>query len=417
MGSERNAQGAGSTYQRCRKCSVAFEKIGRRQQCPKCGTTDGIWVGVADLGRVPDPKNPGRQKRARKAVYGQTKEEVTQKLLRLLADHQQGNLADPGRLTVAEYLQQWLTHIKPTVELRTWVGYESHVRIHLAPVIGHMQLAKLTPLDLQKLYQQRLDSGRAPRTVYHTRAVARTAFGQAVKWGLLNRNPAEATDPPVVGTSAQKFLNLDQARAFMTALDGERLGPLYLAAILTGMRLGELTGLRWQDVNLTTGAVTVSQTLWYNTATPIFKPYPKNRKLRRAVLPQHLLPALRQLQKLVRDEQVELGPAYENHGLVFCRVDGRPISSQSANNNLRRILQAAGLPQIRFHDLRHSAASILIALGEPLKNVSEILGHSTISITADLYGHLMPGAADSAAEKIGEAILGDQSAGKRRSGT
>lgn len=391
-------------YQRCRKCSVKMSD-GKQEiakgKCPKCGKRDGIWVAVADLGRGPDGK------RQRRVFYGDTRDKAAEAMADALAGHRRGELADPGRITVAEYLQRWLEHIKPSVELRTWVGYESHVRLHISPLLGAKLLRELKPVHLQDLYTNRLAAGKAPRTVHHSHTIFHTALAQAVEWQLLNRNPAEVARPPKAPKTVHRFLDFDEAKRLISALEGDDFGPMLMVAMLTAVRSGELRALRWADLDLSTGQAVITQSVWYPKGGARFKTSTKSDRHRQVVISEDILAFIRQHRTRQLARRLKAG-VWHDHDLVFCRSDGRPLDHQAPLDRLRAALNRAGLPPIRLHDLRHSAASLLLALGVPIKDVSEILGHSSIAITADLYGHLVPGAQQRAADRLSNALFGTE---------
>lgn len=370
-----------------------------RGKCPSCGGKTGFWAAAVSLGRDADGN------RKRKTIYGATRAEVVAEVAKVMTLAQSGPLMEPTRLTVVDYMTQWLTHAKTTVELHTWVSYEQVVRIHIVPALGHVPVAQLQPLQIQGLYQDRLDAGRSPRTVRRIHEVLHNALAQAVEWQLIAQNPASRVKPPRAGKREMQFLTFDQAQQLLRALDGHPLESLHLAAIMTGMREGELLGLRWSDIDWSRQTLTVAQTVWIHQKQPIFKPYPKNRKPRTLPLATAVLAKLK-THRVEQAKQILAATEYEDHGLVWARKNGQPLRHEYVLRNLHRALRQTGLPEIRYHDLRHSAASLLLALGVPLKEVSETLGHSSVEITADLYGHLLPDAQRQSVQKLEERLLG-----------
>lgn len=377
MAERRRGHGEGSVFQRA----------------------DGVWVASVDLGLGPD------KKRRRRVVYGKTKTEATKKLKQLIAEISQGIDVDPKRITVQEYLQRWLGHIEPNLKRRGFRSYEAIVRLHLVPTIGHVQLAKLAPLQIQQLYADKLSAGLSKTTVHHIHACLRAALNQAVKWQLLQRNPTIATEPPPMTTADPEFLSFEQAQQLMAALDGDDYAPPILLALTTGLRMGEIQGMRWTDIDWDRRTIVIQQTAWYAAGGPVFEERPKSHKMRRVSFPSPMTAILREHRRRQVEQRMAAGPLWHDHGLVFTSRDGRPIRHDTTINRLRAALARAGLPPIRFHDLRHSTASMLIALGTPLKEVSEILGHSTITITANLYGHMLPGAEQRAADRMEAALF------------
>lgn len=378
-----------------------------------CQRKDLYYQGSIMVGRRPD----GRPDR--RYIVGDTRREVQDALARILADAQQGTLPSPQRLTVSQYLQRWLEHVRPpVVELRTWKGYESLVRLHVAPQLGALALKQLRPLHLQELYTARLRAGRHPKTVLNIHRCLRTALQQAVRWGLLALNPADATQPPAAESGEQGFLTVDQARTLLQALESERLGPLILTGLLCGLRAGEVTALRWRDLDTDHGDVVVHQTVWWTKGGYVFKARPlhrpRARRVRRVTLPASLLPILRAHRDRQLFEQRAYADTWQDLDLVFPDEIGRPVRPDRLLRQLRRILAAAGLPPIRFHDLRHSAATIMLAAGVPVRDVSAQLGHSSAKLTLDLYGHVLPGAQPGAAKAMDTALFGEDGASEQR---
>jgi integrase len=205
--------------------------------------SDGRWMARVDLGWV-----SGR--RTRKSIYGKTRQEVARKLSAALRAHQDGLPLSDERVTVGSFLHDWLASARTTVRPRTWQTYESYVRLHAIPALGRVPLAKLEPKHLQRLYAEKLAAGLSPTTVHHLHAVLHRALAQATRWGMVPRNVAGLVDSPPMARHEMRTLNPDEAKAFLEAAAGDRLEALYVLALTTGMRQGELFRLRWQDVDL-----------------------------------------------------------------------------------------------------------------------------------------------------------------------
>jgi integrase len=266
------------------------------------------------------------------------------------------------------------------------------VNKHVAPALGNVRLSKLTPAHLQGFYCSKLDSGLSPRTVQYIHVVLHRALKQALRWGLTVRNVAEAVDPPRVPKKEITPLSPGQARAFLEAVRGDRLEALYVLAIHTGMRQGELFNLRWDDVDLDAGVLRVRGT--------------KTTRSRRTVtLSETALDALRSHLERQLGEIDKAGSLWRENGLVFATAIGTPLSRQNlTQRSFKPLLEKAGLPQIRFHDLRHTCATILLSRGVHAKFVQELLGHATIAITLDTYSHVLPGMGGGTAVAMDEAL-------------
>jgi integrase len=366
MTGRRRGQGEGSIYRR----------------------PDGRWVAVLDLGWRDG-------KRTRKYFYGRTRDQVARKLARALARQQQGYEFANERLTVEQFLGRWLEAKQGTVRPGTWARYEELVRLHVNPRIGRRRLARLKPEQLQQCYAE-LQASRSPATALKVHRMLHSAFKLAVRWGAMPQNTTELVIAPAVQRHEFDTFTAEQARSFLEVVQGDRLEALYVLAITTGMRQGELLGLHWQDVDLERRRLQLARQL-------------KTRQSRRAVLlPELAATALvdhRDRQAVEREQQ---GASWEECGLVFPNTVGRPLSP----NNLRYrsffpLLARAGLPRIRFHDLRHSCATLLLGEGVHPKIVSDLLGHSQIGITLDLYSHVTATMQAVAAEAMGR-LLGGQ---------
>jgi integrase len=358
---------------------------------------DGRWVAALDLGWRDG-------KRTRKYLYGRTRELVARKLARALAQQQQGYEFANERLTVEQFLARWLEAKRGTIRPGTWRRYEELVRLHVNPKIGRRRLARLKPEQLQQLYTE-LQARRSSATVLKVHRMLHSAFKLAVRWGAMPHNTTELVIAPTSQRHEFDTLTAEQARSFLKAAQGDRLEALlYVLAISTGMRQGELLGLRWQDVDLKRRRLQLVRQL-------------KNRQSRRAVL----LPALaatalvdhRARQAAEREQQ---GGCWEEHGLVFPNTVGRALNP----DNLRQrsffpLLARAGLPRIRFHDLRHSCATLLLSEGVHPKIVSDLLGHSQIGITLDLYSHVTATMQAVAAEAMGRLLGGQDDSNSDRS--
>lgn len=354
---------------------------------------DGRWEGTLRLAG-------GR----RKSVYGKTQRDVLQRLTRAKRDRELGLPMRSERTTTAAYLTRWLDSARPSLRPRTWERYEQYVRLHAVPAIGSVPLARLGPQDLQELYAAQLAAGASSSSVHHLAMVLHRALEQAVEWGLCVRNVADVVRAPRIGRREMTTLTPEQAREFLDVVAGVRLEGLYALAITTGMRQGELLALRWTDLDLDRGAAAVRSTLHRVRDGFTFAP-PKTAKSRRQVtLTKTAIAALRRHRARQIEERLRAGAAWQDSGLVFTDEIGGPLTGSGVTHAFQRILHAAGLPRIRFHDLRHTAATLMLGRGVHPKIASEMLGHSTIAITLDLYSHVTPTMQRAAADEL-DAVL------------
>lgn len=374
---------------------------------------DGKWVGEATVGRRADGA------RDRRYVYADTCEEAQEKLRKLLYERDRGLLADPGKQTLGEFLASWLRDVaKPSVRQRTYRNYAGVVNTHISPVLGGIRLVKLSPQHLQRFYREKQEQGLT-RTVRLCHAVLHRALGQATKWGLIPRNPADLVDPPKVPKKEFKPLSPEEAQRFLAAAEGDRFHALYVLAVTCGLRQGELLGLKWEDLDLERGVLQVRHQLqWVRAegeerkgkkrAEPKWVlTEPKSAKSRRVVsLPAVAVAVLKKHKAAQAEERLRMGEVWQDLGFVFCTSIGTPESP----SNLRKrsfvpLLEKAGLPKVRFHDLRHTCATVLLAQGVHPKLVQEQLGHSQISLTLDTYSHVMPDMKREVAAKM-DALFG-----------
>ena len=364
---------------------------------------DGRWAGQISLGYV-------NGKRKRKVIYGKTRKEVAEKLKVALRDQQQGLPVAVERQTVAQFLDRWLADVaRPKLRASTLVGYRQKIERYILPALGRHQLAKLEPQQVQAMLNDLHDRGLSSRTVHHTRAILRRALNQALRWGLVAKNAAALADPPRVTAPELRTLDPVEARHFLDAVRGDRLEALYSVALSLGLRRGEALGLRWQDVDFDTGTVSVRVALELVSGRPPRLVEPKTRQSRR-MLP--LSPVLAAQLKAHRarqlTERLAAGQEWQGEmwGLVFATPLGGPLSGRTVATQFKKHLAAAGLPDVRFHDLRHSCASLLLAQNVHPRVVMEILGHSTITLTMNTYSHVLPQAQRDAIGLI-DTLLGD----------
>jgi integrase len=354
---------------------------------------DGRWAGAITL--------PGG---GRKYVYGRTYQEARRKLeeaRRLVAE---GLPMGRERLNLRRYLLDWLGAVRPSLRPRTWQRYEECVRLHVLPALGDIPLVRLSPAHLQSLYAQKLQEGPSPASVRHVHAVLRRSLGQAEAWGLLPRNVARLVRPPRREGREMAILTQEEVLRLLEAAQGDRLAALYTLALATGMRQGELLALRWRDVDLERGVLQVRATLQRTREGFVFAEPKTARSRCQVTLAPGAVEALRRHRRAQLEERLRAGELWEDHDLVFCDELGRPLSGTAVTKRFRRLLERAGLPRVRFHDLRHTAASHLLARGVHPKVVADMLGHSTVTVTLDLYSHVAPSLHEAAAQALDELV-------------
>lgn len=348
--------------------------------------------------RLPEP-------RSYKSVYGETAAEVRQEVTRLLAELDQGRPVNRKSETLADYLPRWLeeTHarkIGPT----TLDHYRRYVERHVLPYLGQVRLDRLTPRHVQEWVSTLLKAGQSPSSVRRYHAVLSGALQQAMRWELVGRNVARLAELPSKGKRLPVRITPAEARAIVAAIQGDRLEALYLLCLTTGLRQGEALALRWSDLNLPARTLTVTRSLAVVRGKFVVKE-PKNESSKRTVpLSATAVAALQAHRARQHAERLRLGAAWVKSDLVFSDEGGHYLHRTKATRGFQACLQRVGLAHLRFHDTRHAAAGLLLGAGRSLKEVSELLGHSSITMTADLYGHLADEAKRPAAEAMDELL-------------
>lgn len=352
--------------------------------------------------------------RKRKTIYGKTRAEVANKLNRAISDREGGLIFDAGKLKVGEHMKRWLSDsVKGRVKETTYANYAYITRVHISPALGHVKLKSLTPSHVRGFYTEKACANLSAATVRKMHCVLRTALSQAVSDGLIPRNVTDGVKPPRVSAPGEKIkpLNSEECIAFLDAARGERLEAVYVLAIHCGLREGELLALRWEDVDLDTAkpALFVRHTLtrgedgrgWVLGATT------KSGKGRRIRLTRTAVTALKDHRKRQLEERMRLAGLWQDQDLVFPNETGSLFNpSNLRNRSFKRIKTRSGVREdLRFHDLRHTCATVHLREGVPVKVVSEMLGHASIVITLNTYSHVLPDMQDSAADAM-EAALG-----------
>jgi integrase len=355
---------------------------------------DGRWEGYVSL---PDMD--------RKFFTGKTHAVVKGKLEAFRKAQKEGQPAKFERKRFADFIDDWLGEMRPAVKAKTWQRYEQLIRVYAKPALGKLNLEKITAQHVQRLYSEMTELGRADRTKLQLHAVLKKAFKQAILWNLVPTSPMLAVIRPKPEHKEMLTLSLEQARVFLAAVRGERYETLFGLAITTGMRQGELLGLRWEDVDLRAGSLRIQRSL-QRTKEGFSLTEPKTKKSRRqVVLTAIARDALERHRVSQTAERILKDDYWQRQNLVFTNTTGGPIeSSHLLRHCFYPVLQRAGLPKIRFHDLRHTAATLMLGQGVHPKIVSEMLGHSSIAITLDLYSHVTPTMQSQAAAAMDGAL-------------
>jgi len=368
---------------------------------------------VADVG------GPGERKQTRRRGFA-TRKAAQAELTRILTSLEQRTFVAPKRQTVAVFLTEtWLPAIEHTVKPATYESYRRNVRLHVAGrPIGRRQLQDLTPADLNALYGQLLagnDEHRklSPRSVRYIATILHRAFRDAVRWQAIVRNPAEAADPPRPSTRLEmRTWSGAELGRFLAHVAADRLAGGWWLLATTGMRRGEILGLRWPDVDLDAGSLRITRTLITTDVQRKGEPgmawgTPKTAKGRRSVaLDPATVAALRQHRARQLAERLAAGDAYDDGDLVVCLADGKPIHPKTMSYYFERETKRAELPTIRLHDLRHTHATLALRAGVHPRVVQERLGHANVSITLDTYSHVDLDMQAAAAARVTALVTG-----------
>ena len=369
----------------------------------------GTWCIVIDVGR--DPKT-GKRRQQWYTVKG-GKKDAQRELREKLRLWEKGAYVKPQKTSLGEYLKHWVaSYVVMHTSPRTAEGYQAIVNRYLIPALGGIPLCELQPQHLEKYYGDALSHGRldgkgglSTRTVLHQHRVLSQALSHAVKQGILVRNVAEAVVAPRPGRSQMATLCSSDVPKFLDAAQKTPYYVLFYTALYTGMRRGELLGLRWCDIDLGKASISVVQSLYRLSGGEFVIKEPKSPHSRRLVA---LSPSVAELLHRHHTEheaqKILLGKMLGGDDLVFAHPDGSPLDPSTVTHAFGKLIKKAGLPHIRFHDLRHTHATLMLKGGVHPKIVSERLGHANIGITLDTYSHVVPGLQEAAALRFDALI-------------
>jgi integrase len=373
----RRRRGAGAVYQR---------------------QSDGRWVGVVDLGWI-----DGR--RRRRTVYGQTEDEVLDKLADLWRLQAQGVDLSARSRTVGEWLREWLRDVKggQAVSPTTWDRYRHAIEDHLIPSLGKIKLEMLRPRDIQQMLARR-HSRMSAASLVKVHAVLRNALEDAVRLELVSRNAAKAVRPPKLEAGHRPVLTPEGARALLAEFVRERMGAAFALMLVMGLRRSEVLALRWSDLDLDERRLRVSRSLVRAAGALHLRPTKTYRSARSLPLPALVVPLLEQRREQQTKDQVKAAEAWQDSGLIFTTMIGTPVEPRNLDREWDAVRKRVGLSWVRLHDLRHAYATFLLAEGIEPRTVMELMGHSTLRLTMELYGHALPERMHEAAKMLDELL-------------
>jgi integrase len=346
----------------------------------------GSWQIQIYAGIGPD----GKYRRHFETIHG-LKSTAHKRLNELLVSLEKGIYTPPGRLTVAEHLYNWLEgYVKTNCSQRTLDGYQSIIAHHLIPALGNTQLKHLRPQAIQAYYGKACERLSA-RTVHHHHRVLSQSLKYAVRQGYLGRNPAELVDPPSPRKKTMLTLTPAEVEVLLDAAQDSHYYPVIYTAVSTGLRQAELLGLRWRDIDLDMLSISVSQVLYKRKGICQFNEPKTSHSRRRISMTPKLALFLREYRAESESLHQQLGQSLSLDSLVFASVEGKPIDPGVLSHDFAKVVKRAGLEGVRFHDLRHTFASLMLLRGAKPKVISEALGHSSVAFTMDTYSHIIEG--------------------------
>jgi integrase len=354
---------------------------------------DGLWCAQVSLNGY------------RLSKYGKTQRECRDWIKATLAQIDSGLTYNGTRITLEHFVQAWLNGLGLSRREKTIFQYRQIAQNYILPSLGMMRLQDIRPVHLHKMYLAYRESGTGARTLQLIHAVLHNALNQAVREGILLRNPADAVERPKVEPKEFKVFNEEQARQFLLTTAGHRNEALFYLALTTGMREGELLGLKWSDVDWIKGTLKVQrqlQRLGHKGLT--FVPPKTKSGIRQIKLGQGMLDRLVEHRKRQDHERTVRGSRWQENDMIFPSSIGTPMEAHHIFDEFKELLAKAGLPDMRFHDLRHTALSLMIDMGVAITTVQQRAGHSKASVTTDIYGHAMSKSQEKAAEQIEELI-------------
>jgi integrase len=352
-------------------------------------------------------RDPATNKRVQRYKRFATRREAKRFLASFQVDQERGIAVEPSRFTVGELLLHWLdTYAQHNVSVKTYENYEGTIRNHLIPALGGMPVQRLTAKHLDAFYAEKRKDGCSEAVLAKCHQRITQALEYALRQDIVARNVAEVATAPHEVHKEMSTWTLEQAKRFLDVAAQSSHGPIWLLALSSGMRRGELLGLRWKDVDLGHATLHVRQTVITLKTGPHIKE-PKTKSSKRPVgIPPHVVDALKQHRVWVKEMRLQAGSLWQEHDLVFPSAVGTPIDPTNLPRDYNRLIAKAGVPRIRIHDLRHTYCTLALERGADLLGVSKQLGHARPSTTTDQYGHVTKRMQDQVTATVGDALFG-----------
>lgn len=370
------------------------------------------WCFVLDIGTDPETG-----KRKQKWFSGfNTKKEAEKEMVRKMNELEKGTLVVSTNITLGEYLENWLLDfVKGAVKPTTFESYSRLIRTYIIPSLGSLTLEKLHATHIQRFYNKMLEDGRtvgngglSSGTIQKLHGILRTALNHAVKWQLVSRNVVILTEPPRIHKKEIFPLEIEEVKQLLFYAKNDRYYIAFLLAITAGLRRGEILGLRWKDVDLDARTASICKNLVLVNNKPVLQEPKTRRSARLVTLPYVTVQALLEHKQKQDREKLRASITYQDYDLIVATSLGTPVNPRNLIRNFEQILKVAGLPRIRFHDLRHTHATLMLRQGEHPKVISERLGHSNISITMDTYSHVIPNMQFEAVDRFERMLFNDE---------
>lgn len=358
--------------------------------------------------RIDVGKDPVTGKR-KQASFGpfRTKTEAKKELLKIKNQVDDGSYFKESTEDFSMFMERWFnTSYKRTVEITTAKSREYVIRNHIMKYFQHKKINEITTFDIDSFYVDKLDSGYSGAYIRQMHNLLNQAFDQAVRWSLIKVNPVKNAKPPKVKSEEKITWTVDEVNRFLNLIKNSSMEIPYLLAIFTGMRRGEVLGLKWDDVDFENKKIRIKRSLCFVSGKGLIFKEPKTKKSKRQIsISQHVVNVLKKHKQKQEFQKEKLGTQYQDNNLIVCTDDGKPLDPRNLLRQFYRLIEEANVPRISFHDLRHTHATILMQQGENPKVVSERLGHSRVGITLDLYSHVSDDLQEQAAEKFENALL------------